>query len=193
LVWALKGAAISEERSPAVRVRRVVTGHTEDGRSVVADDAEVEAITIRLAPGMEFHRLWGEDAVPTLPCKGVVPALGDYFPGPGGFRFGLFTVPPDAEVGMENVDVDTALAECEEKLPGVLKFMEPENPGMHTTDTVDFEYVVSGEVWLELDDGHEVHLQPGDSVIQNGTRHAWRNHGGEPCQMVTCLIGAQRK
>jgi uncharacterized cupin superfamily protein len=31
---------------------------------------------------------------------------------------------------------------------------------MHTTDTVDFDVVISGEVYLELDDGSEV-LQSG--------------------------------
>ena len=39
---------------------------------------------------------------------------------------------------------------------------------MHTTSTIDFEYIVSGEVWLELDDGAAVHLRPGDTVVQNG-------------------------
>ena len=51
---------------------------------------------------------------------------------------------------------------------------------MHTTDTVDIDVVISGEVDLELDDGSEVHLRPGDCVIQNGTRHAWRNRTSEP-------------
>ena len=37
--------------------------------------------------------------------------------------------------------------------------LEPENPGMHTTDTVDFDVVISGEVYLELDDGSEVLLR----------------------------------
>ena len=39
--------------------------------------------------------------------------------------------------------------------------MEPDRPGMHTTDTVDFDIVLRGEVWLELDGGQEVHLRPG--------------------------------
>ena len=64
---------------------------------------------------------------------------------------------------------------------------------MHTSDTIDFEYVLSGEVWLELDDGKEVHLRAGDTVVQNGTRHAWRNKGTEPCRLVFCLIGARRR
>lgn len=80
----------------------------------------------------------------------------------------------------------------EKKLPGVAAHMEPDNPGMHTTDTIDFEYVISGEVWLELDDGEEVCFRAGNTVVQNGTRHAWRNKGSEPCRMVVCLIGAHR-
>ena len=49
--------------------------------------------------------------------------------------------------------------------------------------------VLSGEIWLELDDG-EIHLRPGDCVVQNGTRHAWRNRSGAPCSMAIVLIGA---
>ena len=64
---------------------------------------------------------------------------------------------------------------------------------MHTTDTVDLDLVLSGEMDLELDDGAEVHLRPGDSVVQNGTRHAWRNRdASEPCTMLSILVGARR-
>jgi quercetin dioxygenase-like cupin family protein len=76
--------------------------------------------------------------------------------------------------------------------PGMASHMEPDNPGMHTTDSIDYEFVISGEVFLELDDGEEVHLKAGDTVVQNGTRHAWRNKGTEPYRMVVCLIGARR-
>ena len=54
--------------------------------------------------------------------------------------------------------------------------MEPDNPGMHTTDTIDFEVVLSGEVVLELDDGAETVLRPGDTVVQNG----------DPAPMIDC-------
>lgn len=64
---------------------------------------------------------------------------------------------------------------------------------MHTTDTIDYDIILSGEIWLELDDGAKVHLKPGDCVIQNGTRHAWRSEGSEPCYMASVLIGAERK
>jgi mannose-6-phosphate isomerase-like protein (cupin superfamily) len=63
---------------------------------------------------------------------------------------------------------------------------------MHMTDTVDYGIVLSGEIWLELDDGAKVHLKPGDCVVQNGTHHAWRNRGSVPCLMAFVMIGTKR-
>jgi len=59
-------------------------------------------------------------------------------------------------------------------------------------DTIDFEVVLSGEVILELDDGAEKALRPGDTVVQNGTRHRWGNRGTEPAIVAAFLIGAHR-
>src|SRR5215469_4122300 len=85
-----------------------------------------------------------------------------------------------------------ALTEVEQKLPGLVAHMEPDNPGMHTTDTIDFEVVLSGEVILELDDGAERVLRPGDTVVQNGTRHRWGNPGSEPAVVAVFITGAHR-
>ena len=176
-----------------MHVRRVVTGHTSDGKATVASDTKVEGITLDMLPGEEFHRLWGADETVTFPDDGSPRSCPSYFPPVGGFRFGMFTVAPLSEATLENIDHQAVMREFEEKLPGIAALMEPDNPGMHTTDTIDFEYVISGEVWLELDDGKEVHLRAGDTVVQNGTRHAWRNKSAEPCRMVVCLIGAHRR
>jgi quercetin dioxygenase-like cupin family protein len=92
----------------------------------------------------------------------------------------------------EDLDLEAALVELGTKLPGLADVMEPDHPGMHTTDTVDLDLVVSGEVWLELDDGEEVHLRTGDCVVQNGTRHAWRNRSSEPAVLFVALLGATR-
>jgi hypothetical protein len=73
-------------------------------------------------------------------------------------------------------DTNAALQEAKEKLPGIVGYLEPDHPGMHSTDTNDFEYVVSREVWLELDHGAELHLRAGDPVVQNRARHAWLNN-----------------
>src|SRR6266576_2348915 len=55
----------------------------------------------------------------------------------------------------------------------------------------DCAVVYDGEIWLELDDGETLHLQRGDMVVQNGTRHAWRNKGTKPVTMLFFLNGAR--
>lgn len=172
-------------------VRRVVTGHDAEGRAVVVDDSKVEPVTAALLPGAAYHRVWGGDTRPSFPDDGSQPPHHYYFPPVEGFRFGLFTVPPASAPRTAPVDLQAGFIELEQKLPGLLTFVEADSPAMHTTPTIDFEYVVSGEVWLELDEGVEVHLRAGDVVVQNGTRHAWHNHGDVPAVVVVCMIGAE--
>jgi quercetin dioxygenase-like cupin family protein len=66
------------------------------------------------------------------------------------------------------------------------------NAGFHRTDTTDFGVVLSGNLALQLDDGAEVSLSPGDVLIENGTRHRWRVVGNVPATMASFLIGARR-
>lgn len=172
-------------------VRRIVTGHDSAGRSLVVSDEIVEPVTVRLFPGVEVRRLWGSDEIAKLPTDGTAPEAPRYFPPPGGFRYAVFTLAPDAPPPA-GLDMDAALAEFEQKLPGLPEVMEQDHPGMHTTDTVDFNFVLSGEAWLELDEGKEALCRAGDVVIQNGTRHAWHNRSAEPCVLVVAINGAHR-
>src|SRR5271170_7169553 len=180
------------QRGIGMRVRRVVTGHDPNGKAVFASDEQVDSLTLALIPGAEWHRLWGADQAPVFPDEGGPTAQPSYFPPVGGYRFGFFTVPPGTASAPAGLDLQAGLAEIEEKLPGLLTYLEPDNPGMHTTDTIDFEVVLSGEVILELDDGAEKVLRAGDTVVQNGTRHRWGNRGTEPDVVAVFLIGAHR-
>jgi mannose-6-phosphate isomerase-like protein (cupin superfamily) len=173
-------------------MRRVVTGHDAVGKAVFASDEDVPPITLAMLPGAEFHSLWGADQTCRFPDDGSRPMAPSWFPPVGGFRFATFTVAPQSPSASaaESIDLEAGLAELAEKLPGLAEHMEPDSPGMHTTATIDFEYVVSGRVVLELDDGQTRELGPGDTVVQNGTRHAWRNPFNEPCTMIVVLVGA---
>ena len=96
---------------------------------------------------------------PHFPDDGKLPSFTTWFPPVGGFRFGFFAVPPESHEPPQIDDIEAAVAEFEAGLPGLPGYMEPDAPGMHTTDTIDFEVILDGEVWLELDDGVEVHLE----------------------------------
>ena len=176
-----------------MRVRRVVTGHSADGTSVLVADDLVDPITVAMMPGTEFHRIWGSDEVVSLPVGGRVDLPVGYFPPPSGFRVMFHTFAPAGSSPPPGLDREQGLAELEAALPGVVGVREPDAPGMHTSDTVDVGVVISGEVWLELDHGAEVRLRSGDVYVQNGTRHAWHNRSDQPCVMVIALLGARRR
>jgi mannose-6-phosphate isomerase-like protein (cupin superfamily) len=174
-------------------MRRVVTGRGPDGTSVFVADEEVPAKAVALAPGTQFWQLWGSDDIVSLPSDGTEPEWSTFFPPTNGFRFLVWSIPPDGSATVPpNLDLDTALAEVQRELPGAFEYNEIDNPGMHTTDTIDFDIVLAGELWLELDDGKEVQLGAGDCVIQNGTRHAWHNRSNAVTTIATALIGAHR-
>jgi quercetin dioxygenase-like cupin family protein len=61
---------------------------------------------------------------------------------------------------------------------------------MHRTATLDYDVVLEGVVGLELDDGVEVELHPGDVVVQNGTRHRWHNRGDSMARVMSIIVGA---
>jgi hypothetical protein len=172
--------------------RRIVTGQRADGKSVVVSDEVVQAKEVTLLPGSTFTQLWGSDECVQLPSDGTQPEWTTFFPPERGFRFLLWTVPPEGTQLPADIDVAAAFEELQRDLPGLVEFNEPDQPGMHTTHTVDLDVVISGELWLELDDGAEVHLKAGDTVIQNGTRHAWHNKTSEVTTMLTALVGARR-
>lgn len=171
--------------------RRVVTGEADDGTSFLAADEEVPAVEIPLNPGANFTQLWATESTPQLPLDGSTPALGSWFPGPGGFRFFCFSLPAVGEAGDPPEDFEQAAAETNRKLPGLLDAtFDEDTPGRHRSDTIDALYVIAGRIVLILDDGTRTTLEPGDSVVQNGTFHNWENPGPGPVVIVGAAIGA---
>jgi mannose-6-phosphate isomerase-like protein (cupin superfamily) len=171
-------------------VRRVVTGHDASGKSVFVSDETVAPVEPLVLPAAEFHTLWGGDRTPQFPDDGSMPEFHTYFPPVGGFRFGMFSVPPETTAAPSEVDLEAGIADAEATLPGLLRYLDQTDPGMHTTDTIDFEVVLEGTIVLELDDGAEMTLQPGDTVVQNGTRHRWRNPGDTTARVALFICGA---
>lgn len=174
-------------------MRRVVTGTDRDGKAVIVSDSTIPPQTIGLMPGAAFLSIWGADTPPCLPNDGSPPTATDWFPPAPGYRVQEITIPPGASHPAATLDVAAALAEANAKLPGLIGHMDPANPGMHRTDTVDFVYVLSGRCVLELDGGAKTVLSPGDIVVQNGVRHAWRVPYDEPCRVLSISLGATRQ
>ena len=170
--------------------RRLVT-ETVNGKSVVQSDEHMQAYEFKTVPGYEHTLIWVNPMTPDLSKEQRFDRYPDtVVPGPGGTSLHFVTFPPDSFFADPSFDGGAARDEALIRLRGLANHFEREDPGMHKTNTVDYAVVYDGEIWLELDDSETLHLTRGDVVLQNGTRHAWRNKGTKLVTMLFFLNGA---
>ncbi len=185
--------AVSLAQSESItKLRRVVTGKDDAGKAVIVDNGmSPRIVTTETLPGLALVEVWATETIPTLPVAPVdlTTTMKSFVPGPGGTRFRIVQFPG---ASTRPFDQEAFRREYLIKAPGLAEAMELQDSGMHTTDSVDYGVVISGEITLELDDGAKVSLKQGDCVVQNGTRHAWRNGNTTPCVMAFVLIGAAK-
>lgn len=143
------------------KIRRVVTGHDENGRAIFRSDEEFDT---KAVPS-------GDAAMATIWTTATVPAdLND-----------------ETDGRLRNAGTTLtggSVIRIVEMLPG------GQSP-MHRTNSIDYGIVLSGRLELELDDNRTTLLGPGDIVIQRGTMHRWRNPSEtELCRVAFILIEA---
>jgi mannose-6-phosphate isomerase-like protein (cupin superfamily) len=64
------------------------------------------------------------------------------------------------------------------------------HPFTHRTRSIDYAFVLEGEIDMLLD-ASEVHLKAGDVLVQQATNHAWVNRSGAPCRIAFVLVDAR--
>jgi mannose-6-phosphate isomerase-like protein (cupin superfamily) len=120
----------------------------------------------------------GESSIPA-PAD-PVPQIREIFGGEGSTRLVATVMPPDSERDFR--------ARLTEDASDVVRPNTRDGDGWHTTESVDYLIVIRGEVVCELDIG-EVTLKPGDVLVQNGTKHRWRNRTSEPALVYAVPVG----
>src|SRR6185295_8701877 len=195
---AMAQPAEAKDASELPPPKRALTGRNEAGKSVFKSfDVTTTVAEIDSNPGLTFYQVCRTEGVPGLTGLEPDPMMNGTkgFPGPGGTIFRLISYPPKRPEGYKpppGVTFESGVKELSDKLPGMGDHFEKGGGGMHTTDTIDYGVVVRGEMTLELDDGQKVHLRQGDCIVQNGTRHRWRNPLSEPCLMAFVSVGGKR-
>lgn len=176
-------------RHPSIRaVRRVVTGHDGDGRAVIASDgAPPTVVAVEAVPGTVFHEVWATESVPAQVDNGPDPTVGALrlAPPQGGTRIRVVDIPPDSV--QDAVTPEEAAAAFAQIGGSDAHGADGPHALMHRTESVDYGIVLSGEIWLVVDDG-ETRLGPGDIVVQRGTNHAWSNRTDGTARMAFVLV-----
>jgi len=70
--------------------------------------------------------------------------------------------------------------------PSHSKMQGIDEDGFHTTRTIDFDFIIDGEVNLILDED-TVRLKAGDFIVIQAARHAWRNVSDQPASWIALL------
>ncbi len=170
--------------------RRVVTAIDEQGKSYFKHDGPTPG---RVELGLFIDdEIWIDDPARPDPSGEYDPATAEGFqlePPAGGSCIRIFTFLPETALAEDTEAYDPEVLAAAASRFDTGDAMEADNPGMHTTATIDYGIILSGNVTLELDNG-EVDLGPGDVVVQRATRHAWRNRSGRPCVVAFVLIGS---
>jgi hypothetical protein len=174
--------------------RRIVTGHDDQGRSIITSDAPPERVQrVGGEIGPIFYEVWNTRETPArIDHRSGEPTERSLALAPprNGTRIRVLDIPPDSEelkhMGAEasrehfaSIGAASAVAHrADEPAP---------HPFMHRTETIDYGIVLEGELVLILDRG-ETTVRAGDIVVQRGTNHAWANRSGKNCRIAFVLI-----
>ena len=174
----------------AFEIRRIVSGHNAQGKSIFIMDGSVGTpASRRSSAGTSVVELWQTDTMPADNTGDKDPTDHPYrLPPPtNGSVFRVVEYPPDSQ-RFANMDAGGWTKEAEgqgyQRTGGNAR-----HAGFHKTDTIDYAIVLSGEIYALMDEG-EVLLKAGDVLIQRGTNHAWSNRTEEPCCIAFVLIDA---
>jgi quercetin dioxygenase-like cupin family protein len=170
-------------------VRRVVTGHDAHGKAVVLMDGPAPNQKVRHT-GLVSTLMWATDETPA-----DISGAGDraerdsgVAPPPAGSILRVVDFPPlspeeAARLDQTSIHREMGLGTEHHGVPA-------RHPFTHRTRSIDYAFVLEGEIDMLLDDS-DVHLKTGDILVQQGTNHAWVNNSKANCRVAFVLIDAK--
>ncbi len=143
-------------------IRRVVSGHSEEGNAIFSSDESFETIVIPT----------GDAAMATI--------------------WTTATVPADCNDEMDGRKRDAGTTLKGGSVIRVVDMLPNASSPMHRTNSIDYGIIISGKIELELDNQVFKTIGAGGIIVQRGTIHKWRNPSDtEICRIVFVLTEAK--
>lgn len=166
------------------QIKLAITGLNDAGKAIFTTYGEPDYIKKSESLDAWAVDLWEMSEIPPRMSDDGSLTTGGGFPDVGSLVFRMIKLPPESVIRANPED-------AERYFGGPVDLDSPDY-GMHRSDTVDLIIVISGEIYARMDSGEEVLLRPGDSLVQRGTVHTWRNLSDEPCVMAAVLVGTDK-
>jgi quercetin dioxygenase-like cupin family protein len=145
------------EVTVTLEVRRIVTGHDEFGKGIVASDEDLTAVSRGLGPGISGCEIWSTNSMPVDNSMEAEAAQ----------RAGFVKKYNYVGSGQGTTVRIVEWASGHAMFP-------------HRTETMDYSIVLSGEIDVEFDSGQVVTMKQGDIIVMRGVTHTWKNKSALP-------------
>jgi hypothetical protein len=168
--------------------KRIVTGHDRQGRAIISSAGPPPSVfPIKSVPGLVFTEVWRTVGTPVPIDNGPDLTLAPLrlLPERYGSVIRVLDIPPGGTHETDSGAASESFAEM--GASDAVTAGGSSHPFMHRTETVDYGILISGEIWLVVDQG-EIRLSPGDIAIQRGTSHAWSNRSDQPARLIFVLM-----
>jgi quercetin dioxygenase-like cupin family protein len=189
--------ALENSENPIMvrEVRRVVTGHDQDGRAIVVSDGPAPFVHVNPINSEWYSTdIWRTSETPArIGRDAPEPTLGPrrQMPDTRGTVLRINHFPPESQTVRQMTPEDSRRAFAALGNETAATFGRGgRHPLMHRTETVDYAIVLSGELTMVMDDC-DVALKAGDVVVQRGTNHAWSNRSNAPAIVAFVLIDGE--
>lgn len=174
-------------------VRRIVTGHDDQGRAIILyDDADApNTFSSETIPGFGATVAWYTPAGAVDHVTDDDPASAGAqidFPDVGETVVRIADFPPDDVYPQDAGDAvfDEIGAQEEREAGG--EHSADKHFWFHRTESIDYAVVLEGEITLLVDEG-EVTMRAGDVAVQRATAHAWSNRTDRTARVLFVLVG----
>jgi hypothetical protein len=175
---------------PYSPVRRIVTGHNAEGRSIFSHDGNTPNVFINSHGALIAQVPWATDCAPASCSEDKEPAAADRLfsisPSSCGTILRIVDFPPDQSY--DSSEASKAVAEIGAN--DANGNQASRHFFFHKTQTLDYAIVLEGEIWALMDIG-ETLMKAGDVLIQRATNHSWANRSDQNCRVAFVLIDAK--
>jgi hypothetical protein len=147
-------------------LRRIITGSAQSGAGTIFADEWVAGTPIDLAGGPVSKAVSYAWSTVEMPC-------------------------PLAVDPREQREITTFAPSANGSTAGFLDFAPGATSLMHRTETLDYIFLIHGELEIEMSDGSVTTIRPGAVVIQHGAAHRWSNRQSYPARLAFVALDAK--
>ncbi|KAI0075310.1 hypothetical protein K474DRAFT_1429548 [Panus rudis PR-1116 ss-1] len=162
------GTPESLAKSPFSPIRRVITGHTLEGKSTILRDETTPALR------------WFPDKPTTIY---------DFY------RTNEHPAKLDSELTqgewVDEIAKDHSLVSTNGSTFRSIDYPPGSEAPFHRTPTIDYAIVTKGSVTALLEDGSTSVLKEGDVFVQRGTLHGWKNETNEWARIFFVMLASE--